>query len=136
MFTLPKAYWIDLVLIGVSTVTSRAAHLLSKVAMMVCCQMVSIYLSIYLYLYPSGIVAEFATGRPIAFRYVTTYRTSTSSTVEHISCDQNLPTCQSASLSDAVSFSLEAGVFIRTTQHAREGLCSEDFRENHSSRMK
>ena len=31
---------------------------------------------------------------------------------------------------------LEAGVFIRTTQHAREGLCSEDFRENHSSRMK
>ena len=27
-------------------------------------------------------------------------------------------------------FRLEAGVFIRTTRRAREGLCSEDFREN------
>ena len=30
---------------------------------------------------------------------------------------------------------LEAGVFIRTTQHAREGLCSEDFRVRIRRRM-
>ena len=39
------------------------------------------------------------------------------------------------SLDVCVRLFLEAGFFIRTTQHAREGLCSEDFPEDHSSRI-